>query len=322
MAALRVAFFGSPDFAVPTLRALAALDPKVATVVHVVTQPDRPRGAGLRVLPTPVRRVADELGLPVLPALKVRTVEFRDAIQSWSLDLAVVIAYGRIITPPVLALPRLGFVNLHASLLPKYRGAAPIHWAIARGESVTGVTLMRVDEGLDSGPILDKREVAIHADDDIVSLHDKLAECGATLMVESIEALAAGRLAALPQDNERATFAPVLKKEDGIVTWDCDPAEIVNRVRAFRVWPGAQTTVAGVAVHILRAEIAADFADVVRGLAPGVIVRASARGEGSLVVAARGGAVAVRELQAAGRRPMTAQQFLVGHRVLPGARVG
>ncbi|MBI3074102.1 MAG: methionyl-tRNA formyltransferase [Deltaproteobacteria bacterium] len=304
---MRVAFFGSPAYAVPTLEALTAVDPARLQVVRVVTQPDRPKGHGLHTTPTAVRVAAEQIGLAVDAAAKIRTPEFRAALAADRLDLAIVIAYGRILPADLLALPRLGFVNLHASLLPKYRGAAPIQWAIARGETTTGVTLMRVEAGLDTGAILATRAVDIAPDEDAAALHDRLAQISARLMVESIEPLAERKLTATPQNDAAATLAPPLTKSDGRIDWTRSAADVVNHVRAFHVWPGATTTLRAAPIKIHKARIATCGGG--GPVAPGTIVAAAARGEGELLVAAGDGFVSILELQAASRRIGVGEHF-------------
>jgi methionyl-tRNA formyltransferase len=318
---MRVAFFGSPGYAVPCLDALAAALPASLRIVRVVTQPDRPKGPGLRSTPTAVRVAAERLGLIVDAAAKIRTPEFRASLAAADLDLAVVIAYGRILPADLLTIPRLGFVNLHASLLPKYRGAAPIQWAIARGETQTGVTLMQVDAGLDTGAILAARTVDIAPDEDAASLHDRLAHVSAELIVTSLEPLRRRELSAIPQDDASATLAPPLTKQDGRIDWTRPAPDIVNAVRAFHAWPGALTSLHGAPLKIHRASVT-NFATALapEQNQPGTVVSASARGEGSLIVATGAGFVSILELQAASRRVTSAKDFLVGTPIEVGER--
>src|SRR5271166_369196 len=244
-------FCGTPQFAVPTLERLVEAGHSVPLVV---TQPDRPRGRGMEVAVSPVKEAAIRLDIGVVqPAAIKNNAEFRDQLAQIRPDAIIVVGYGRIIPQWMIDLPRLGNLNLHASLLPKYRGAAPIQWAIASGESVTGVTTMRIDGGLDTGDILLQRELPIGAEDTAETLGPKLASIGAELMVETLRGLATGQVRPTPQDHSQATLAPILKKEDGRMAFARTANDLFNRLRGFQPWPGAFTTFKGKTLQVHRA---------------------------------------------------------------------
>lgn len=298
----RVVFMGSPMFAVPTLRALAAHYP----VVGVVTQPDRPAGRGKKLTPPPVKTVAQELGLPVMQPRRLRAPEAFAQLQAWAPDLIVVAAYGQILRPNVLALPRYGCLNVHASLLPRWRGASPIQHAILAGDRETGVTIMLMDEGLDTGPILSQRAIPIAPEDTGATLSEKLASLGAELLLETLPAYLSGALQPRPQPEEGVTYAPLLKKEDGRL--DChQPAEVLARqVRAFDPWPGTFLTPwRGGALKVLEAV-------AVQELSPGPGVRLV--WQGFPAVGTSAGILVLRRVQPAGKRPMPGDAFLRGAR--------
>src|SRR5713226_9392162 len=249
---LNLVFCGTPRFAVPTLEKLVKAGHSVPLVV---TQPDRPRGRGMEVAVSPVKDAATRLGIAVLqPASIKNNSEFRDQLAALAPDAIIVVGYGRIITQWMIDLPRLGNLNLHASLLPKYRGAAPIQWAIASGESVTGATSMRIDEGLDTGDILLQREIAILESDTEVTLSPRLAQAGAELMVETLGGLESNSIQPKPQENSRATLAPILKKEDGRMDFSRPAEVLVNRLRGFQPWPGAFTSFRGKQLQVTQAK--------------------------------------------------------------------
>src|ERR1700683_5515115 len=248
---LNLVFCGTPRFAVPTLLRLV----ESGFVVRlVVTQPDRPKGRGLEFVSSPVKQSALKLGLPIAqPETIKNNAEFRAQLSDLKPEVIVVVGYGRIIPQWMLDLPRLGNVNLHASLLPKYRGAAPIQWAIARGETITGVTTMKIDAGLDTGDILLQQEMAIAPDEPGEVLAPKLAAVGADLTVETLRGLQAGSIHPRPQDHAQATLAPILRKEDGLIDFSRQAGEILNRMRGFQPWPGAYTKFRGKNLQIWKA---------------------------------------------------------------------
>ncbi|HKB14055.1 MAG TPA: methionyl-tRNA formyltransferase [Vicinamibacterales bacterium] len=309
-APLRVVFFGTPEFAVPTLDALLV---SRHHVVGVVCQPDRPRGRGQKTSAGPVKARALSAGVPVLQPERLKDEGFLSSLAALHADLGVVAAYGRILTDAVLATPRLGMINVHASLLPRYRGAAPVHRAIIAGERETGVTIMRVVKALDAGPMLATIRRPIGADETSDEVERDLARIGAPLLVETVDRLAAGTAVETPQDDSAATYAPRLTKEDGVLDWHASAARIHDVVRGLHPWPHASTFLHERRLILLRSRPSAAAPDA----APGTVV--DARG-GDLVVAAGSGRVHLLELQAEGKRPMTAREFLAGHRISPGDR--
>jgi len=306
---MRLVFMGTPDFSVPSLQALAAAGHEI---VLVVTQPDRPRGRKAEPAPPAVKVAAAALGLPVHQPERLTLPGALDPIRDARPEAAVVVAFGHILRPEALAIPPLGCVNAHASLLPKYRGAAPIAWAIINGERVSGVTTMLLDPGTDTGPMLLRREVVIDPDETAGTLHDKLAPVAAELLVETIAGLAAGKLSPTPQDNAQATVAPMLKKEDGRVDWTRPAEEIARRVRGLHPWPGSFTNLDGETLKVLRVRAEAGK----RG-APGEVLNCDRDG---ILVAAGSGAVRLVEIQPPGKKAMNACAWLSGHCLEAGCR--
>ncbi len=307
-------FCGTPQFAVPTLEKLAESGFRVRLVV---TQPDRPRGRGQKSAASPVKLRAQALGLAVIEPENIKTNDaLRAQLESLKPAAIVIVGYGRIVPPWMLALAPLGNLNLHASLLPKYRGAAPIQWAIANGETVTGVTTMRINEGLDTGDILLQKEAAIAPEDTAVTLAPRLAAIGADLMVETLRGLEAGRLQPRPQDHSHATLAPLLKKKDGRIDFARTSQENANRLRGFQPWPGAFTTFRGKQLSVTAA---AAIAPVAPALEPGILTV-----EGERLLAGCGSATALEllELQPEGRKRMTGRDFLHGYHPRSGERLG
>jgi len=309
-----IVFCGTPQFAVPTLEKLAASGFRVRLVV---TQPDRPRGRGQKPAASPVKQRAQELGLSVIEPEAIKTNDaLRSQLESLKPAAIVIVGYGRIIPPWMLALARLGNLNLHASLLPKYRGAAPIQWAIANGETATGVTTMRINEGLDTGDILLQKEIAIAPDDTAVTLAPRLAAIGADLMVETLRGLEAGSITPRPQDHSRATLAPLLNKEDGRIDFARTAQEIANRLRGFQPWPGAFTTLHGKQLSMTAAKA---IASGTSPIPPGVL---SVEGERLLAGCGSATALELLELQPEGRKRMLARDFLHGYHPRSGERLG
>jgi methionyl-tRNA formyltransferase len=304
-------FCGTPQFAVPALEKLVEAGFRVSLVV---TQPDRPKGRGLALAPSPVKQRALELALPITQPDKIKNNEdFRAQLVALKPDAIIVVGYGRIIPQWMLDLPRLGNINLHASLLPKYRGAAPVQWAIARGESVTGVTTMRIDAGLDTGDILLQSELPIALDDTSLTLAPKLAAMGADLMVETLRGCQAGAIRAQPQAHTFATLAPILKKEDGTVDFSRTANEILNRLRGFQPWPGAHTRFRGKGVQISQATLSN------HRLRQGEL---GVEGERLLVGCGDDTALELLEVQLEGKKRSSAADFLRGYRPLPGEKLG
>lgn len=309
---------GTADFGAPCLEALVVS--REHQVVGVVTQPDRPAGRRQELTPPPIKTLALKHGLPVFQPEKMRRPEAVTQLRELAPELIVVVAYGQILPKDVLGLPRLGCVNVHGSLLPRWRGASPIQAALLAGDEVTGVTTMLLDEGMDTGPMLLRERVQIGPDDNAATLHDKLSALGGELLLKTVAALAAGALQPTPQPGEGATYAPKIKKEDGLVNWAQPARQIRNRLRAFTPWPGLFTflpTEAGPrTLKIWSAEAAAD--PTASGAAGGTVTAADKHG---IVVATGEGTLVVRELQIEGGRRMSADEFLRGHRLAAGVRL-
>jgi methionyl-tRNA formyltransferase len=308
---LNLVFCGTPPFAVPTLERLVDADFRIHLVV---TQPDRPKGRGLELVASPVKQSAQKLDLPVTQPDRIKTNDdFRAQLTALKPDAIIVVGYGRIIPQWMLDLPPLGNLNLHASLLPKYRGAAPIQWAIANGETVTGVTTMRIDAGLDTGDILQQQELAIAPDDTAETLAPPLAAIGADLMVETLRGLQAGSIHPRPQDNTQATLAPILKKEDGLVDFSRSATDIFNRIRGFQLWPGAYTRFRSKTLQIIQAR-------PTTGTVPPSELRADSN---RLVVGcAHNTALELLEIQLEGKKRTSAADFLRGYRLQPSEKLG
>jgi methionyl-tRNA formyltransferase len=307
---LRVVFFGTPEFAVPTLDALLA---SPHTVAAVVTQPDRPRGRGHKTSASPVKARALEAGLAVLQPERLKDPGFLENLAALGADLGVVAAYGRILSDAVLAAPRLGMINVHASLLPKYRGAAPVHRAIIAGETQTGVTIMRVVQALDAGPMLAAERRVIGPDETSVEVERDLARIGARLLATVADDLAVGRAHEREQDAAAATYASRLTKTDGLIDWNLPARRIHDRIRGLHPWPHAFSFLGTDRIILIRSAV--DSAPATA--APGTIVEA--RGD-RLAVAAGEGLVRILEVQVEGKRALPARDFLAGHRLDTGAR--
>lgn len=307
----RSIFFGTPDLAVPIAQATS----EVTELVAVVTQPDRPKGRGKELAPPPVKVWAQERGIPVLQPTKLRDGVLAAELRKLAPEVAVVAAYGRILPKDLLELPRLGCLNVHASLLPKWRGAAPIQWAIASGDTETGVTLMQMDEGLDTGDMLASRSIPIQDDDTGGSLHDRLAELGAELIREELPRFLAGELEPTPQDDAQATYAKILTKEDGRLDFGRPARELAWRVRGFSPWPGAYTYLEAGSKGLLKVH-RARAVPLEEAAPPGTVI--SLR---PLQVATADGALEFLEVQPEGRRRMAADDWVAGRRVERGQRL-
>ncbi|MGA7826593.1 MAG: methionyl-tRNA formyltransferase [Geobacteraceae bacterium] len=310
MAGLRVVFMGTPDFACPTLQRL--ID-RGEEVLAVVTQPDRPKGRGQKFLPPPVKVLAESHGLPVLQPLKVRAPEFIDIMREMHPDLIVVVAFGQILPKALLEIPKHGCINVHASLLPRYRGAAPINYCIINGEKETGVTTMLMDVGLDTGDMLVKKATSIDPEEDTQSLHDRLSVLGAESLDETLDLLSAGTLASERQDDSLSCYAPMLKKENGLVNWNSEPQVIKNLVRGMTPWPGAYTYLDKKLLKIYRLRTGNGS-----GI-PGTVLTA---GKDGVEVACAGGSVFLEELQLEGKKRLPVREFLAGCRIDPGTILG
>lgn len=310
---MNVVFMGSPDFAVPSLRALVESRHRVTAVV---TQPDRPRGRGKKLIPTPVKQLANLLGLPVLQPEKL--LDIKGDLEDIAPSVIVVVAFGKILRQDILDIPPMGCINVHASLLPRYRGAAPIHRAIINGEKSTGITTMFMDRGLDTGDMLLKEEVPIYDNDTVGVLHDRLAETGARLLVKTLDQVENGTAVRIPQNEQEATYAPPLTREDEIINWRQSSREIKDLVRGLNPWPGARTTLNGKVLKVWQVE---DTGVCGEKEAPcGCVLDVDL--ERGIVVKAGEGKVLITGLQLQGGKKMTAPEFLRGHCVEAGTVLG
>lgn len=305
---MRIVFMGTPDFAVPSLEALLTKH----EVVLVVTQPDKPKGRGKKMVFPPVKECALAHGIPVLQPEKVKEESFIEELRSYAPDLIAVTAFGQILTEPILKMPKYGCINVHGSLLPKYRGAAPMQWSIIDGEKVTGITTMYMAKGLDSGDMLLKREVEITAEDTFATLHDKMAETGADLLLETLDGLEAGTISRQEQNHEEATYAPMITKETGHIDWSKTGEEIINLIRGLNPAPAAYTVYEGETLKIFGAEKTEYSAE---DAACGEIVAVTKKG---FAVKCGDGVLLVNELQARGGKRMAADAYLRGHEMKTG----
>jgi methionyl-tRNA formyltransferase len=306
----RVLFLGTPDFAVAALQSL--IDTPELDVVGVVTQPDRPAGRGQVVVASAVKRHAERLGLPILQPATLRDPTAVDALRAWSPDVLVVAAFGQILRQPVLDLAPHGCINVHASLLPRWRGAAPIQYAIRAGDRETGITIMRMDIGLDTGPILSQHPILIDANETGTTLHDKLANLGAGVLPATLTAYLAGEISPRPQPEEGMTLAPSIKKPEGQIDWLLTTTEIDRHVRAFHPWPGTFTFWGD---DLLKIIAGAPLPDRESSTPPGTVMSE----HGELTVQTGAGSYILKEVQPAGKQPMTGQAFMAGHPGVMGA---
>jgi len=307
---MNLVFCGTPRFAVPTLEKLVEAG---FTVRLVVTQPDKPSGRGMQLAASPVKQSASRLGIPITQPEKIKkNEEFREQLAGIAPEAIVVVGYGRIIPQWMIDLPPLGNINLHASLLPKYRGAAPIQWAIAMGETVTGVTTMRIDAGLDTGDILLQKELPIGPNDTAETIAPTMAAIGADLMVETLRGLKNGTVQPRPQDNSNSSLAPILNREDGLIDFNRSAVEILNRLRGFRPWPGAFTTFRGKQLHVWGTPVSSS-------VPPGEI---RVEADRLIVGCGSGTALELLEVQLEGKKRMAARDFVHGHQPKAGERMG
>ena len=309
-APLRIVFFGTPDFAVPSLQ---ALHESPHDVVGVITQPDRARGRGQHSQAGPVKRLAEQLGVPVLQPARLRDEGFLESLRALNAGLGVVAAYGKILTDAVLSIPTQGLINVHASLLPKYRGAAPVHRAVMAGETVTGVTIMRVVKALDAGPMLARAARPIGPDETSEEIEGALAQLGAHLLVDVLDEVGSGRAIETPQDDRLATYAHKLTRQDGLIDWTWPAERLHNLTRGLHPWPLAAAFLDGRRIIVRRTR----WSPAPSPLPPGSIVEAAGD---RLAIATGEGVLEILELQPEGRRPMTARDFLAGHPLSQGDR--
>lgn len=309
---MRIVFLGTPEFAVPSLKALAAAKHDIQVVF---TQPDRPKGRGNQLAAPPVKEAAIDLGIRVSQPERIRRPEQVAAIADIKPELMVVVGYGQIIPQSIIDIPVYGILNVHASLLPKYRGAAPIQWAIANGETETGVTIMRIDAGLDTGDMLAQSVMPIGPKETAPELSKRLAAAGAALLIDSVTRIESGTATYTPQDNGAATYAPVLKKEDGRIDWSLPAAVIHSRMRGFQPWPGAYAGFRGQTLRIY------DASPVTRstGAEPGTL---EAEKRTLRVICGHDSALELKEIQLEGKKRMSVEAFLNGYNIEPGERLG
>lgn len=310
MSRQRVIFMGTPEFACPTLQTLIG---RGDHIVAVVTQPDRPKGRGQKLMPPPVKELALKHDIPIIQPLKVREPAVIEELRALRPDVIVVVAFGQILPKALLDIPPLGCINVHASLLPKYRGAAPLNWCLVNGETETGVTTMLMDVGLDTGPMLLKRSTPIDPDEDITSLHDRMSTLGAALLSETLDGLRAGTITPQPQDDSQSSYAPLLKKEYGLLEWNQSAQQLHDRIRGLNVWPVAFTALDGQVLKVYRSQVSNGS-----GI-PGTVLRAGKQG---LEVACGSGSLIIAEMQLAGKKRLDAASFLAGYPITTGTILG
>jgi len=309
----RLVFMGTPSFAVPALEALLAHGYPVLTVV---TQPDRPKGRGRKMTPPAVKEAAMRHGLEILQPEKASSPDFCEAMRARNPDLLVVLAFGQILKRPLLQIPAWGALNIHASLLPKYRGAAPLQWAILNQEKVTGLTAMRMDEGVDTGPILQRKEVAIRPDETYGQLQDRLADLAGGFLVETLKALSEGRVEEEGQDHAVATVAPKIERDMGLIRWEEAAGRISALIRALDPWPGAFTTIKGRAVKVFSARMVDEDGP---GTVPGRVMDVS---DGGILLETGRGVLEIGVLQLQGKKRLPAREFIKGFSIPPGTVFG
>jgi len=305
---MNIVFMGTPEFALPTLK---ALHHSSHSILSVITQPDKPKGRGQKLLVSPVKQVALDLNIPILQPKTVNASEFIDSLSQNQPDVFIVVAFGQILSEPFLKIPKQFCINLHSSLLPEYRGAAPIHRSILNGDTRTGVTTMIMDKGMDTGDILLMQETPIHETDNAQTLHDTLAEMGGALVLETLRRLEENTLLPTPQDNSHATYAAKLKKEEGLVKWEQSAAALWNQVRGLTPWPGTYTWLNKKRLRILKAQVTGGASDD----NPGQVMRVTDMG---IEVGTGQGRLIITELQPEGKKSMSAKSFLAGYKIERG----
>ena len=312
----RLLFFGSPEFAIPSLRALMESPNKEDEVIGVVTQPDRPKGRGRKLTPPPVKVLAQQYNLPIYQPETVKDPTFLKEVEKIAPDLLVVVAFGQILPKALLEIPPLGGINVHPSLLPKYRGAAPINWTLIQGETIAGITIIRLSPRMDSGDILFQRAMSIKPDDTFGTLHDKLAIFGAEMLLETLHRMKRGMLVPVPQDDALATYAPKLKKEDCLINWEKSAQEIANLIRGLDPQPGAYTYLEGKLLKLFHPRV---IPLTPQNSLPGTIIEVTSEG---LQIATRQGILVVKEVQLEGRKRLAVSEFIKGQSNLIGKRLG
>jgi methionyl-tRNA formyltransferase len=312
---MNIIFLGSAQFAAPSLKILMSTNHRISCIV---TQPDRHKGRGLSIAGTPIKTVALEEGLKLYQPKDINTPEAIEILKNLNPDLLVVIAYGQILSQGILNIPRIFAVNLHASILPKYRGAAPINWAIINGESTTGLTIIKMARQMDAGPIILQKKVGISDGDTSVTLEEKLSDMGAHLLLQSLKTIESGEYNLIPQDEEQVIFAPKLKKEDGLIKWDKPAQDIYNLIRGCIPWPGAFTYYEGKLLKIYKARVSSQVLEFASSN-PGEILEASKEG---IVIFTGKGNIIIEELQIEGKRRMAAGDFIAGYKILPREILG
>lgn len=319
---MKIVFFGTSKFAVSALKRLKGAG---YSVEAVVTQPDRKGGRHLQILPSPVKNEAEKISAPIHQPHDITERSFIEKIRSYGADFFAVVGFGNILTKELLDIPKFCSLNIHASLLPKYRGAAPVRWAVANGEKATGVTIIRMNEEMDAGDIVLQKEAKIAPDETSVSLDDRLAKLGAELLIEAMELIGKGKAQFRKQDEKDVTFAPKLTKKDGRIDWNLDTASILNKVRGFSPWPGTYSSLEGRVLKVISAERAEGGRSTLNkggfsGFSPGEVVIADEKA--GIVVKTGDGAIAIKELQLEGRKQMSAELFLRGRRIVVGTKLG
>ncbi|MGB3212732.1 MAG: methionyl-tRNA formyltransferase [Desulforhopalus sp.] len=305
---LRVVFMGTPDFAAATLKALIDGPDEV---VAVVTQPDRAKGRGKKLTPPPTKVLAESFGIPVLQPTKIKTEEFRNGLLTYRPDLIVVVAYGRILPQSLLELAPMGCINVHGSLLPRYRGAAPIQWSVINGEEETGITVIQMDEGMDTGDILLKAAIRTEPNETAGSLFDKLAVLGSTTLLKVIRGLQEGTITPVSQNHDQATIAPMLKKDDGLIDWQKDAGEIECLIRGLDPWPSAFCFLNSKRLRLFSPEVLHKESDA----RPGTVLQADKRG---ILIACGNNTLLIKEIQPEGKKRMTVDSFICGYPIAPG----